>query len=89
MYTCPHCNQPGISVLRRAALGPATPATCTACGRKVGVPAGRTLVAVAPFIVAVTVAPYAPTPALSIAAWVVGALAMFVLFFKFVPLVKR
>jgi len=40
-------------------------------------------------MVAVTVAPFAPTPALSIAAWVVGALAMFALFFKFVPLIKR
>ena len=89
MYAFPHCNKPGISALRRALLGPAFPATCTACGRKVGVSAGRSLVAIAPFMVATIVAPFAPTPALSIAAWVVGALAMFALFFKFVPLIKR
>ena len=89
MYACPHCNKPGVSALRRALLGPAIPATCTVCGRKVGVSAVRSLVAVAPFMVAVTVARFAPTPALSIAAWVVGALAMFALFFTFVPLIKR
>lgn len=37
MYACPHCKNPGISMLRRAFLGPAMPATCSVCGAKVGV----------------------------------------------------
>ena len=38
MHTCPHCNRPGISGLRRAFLGPAHPAVCSICGERVGVP---------------------------------------------------
>ncbi len=38
MYLCPHCGQPGISWLRKLFLGQAAPATCKACGQKVGLP---------------------------------------------------
>lgn len=38
LYDCPHCGKPGISFLRRSFLGPAVPATCRACGHKIGVP---------------------------------------------------
>jgi hypothetical protein len=38
LYDCPHCAKPGISLLRRNFLGPAFPATCRTCGRKIGVP---------------------------------------------------
>jgi hypothetical protein len=89
VYACPHCNKPGISMLRRAFLGPAIPATCNVCGGKVGVPYGRSFVAVAPFMAAILFGVFAPNPALLVLALVVGAVAMFALFFKFVPLVKK
>lgn len=89
MYICPHCNKPGISKLRRAFLGPAIPAACAQCGGKVGVPLGKTLVAALTGFVAYVVAQFAPTPALSISAFTVGAVVVVVLFFKFVPLVKK
>ena len=38
MLTCPHCGKPGISAMRKMYLGPAVPATCKTCGKKVGVP---------------------------------------------------
>jgi len=89
MYICPHCNKPGISALRRAFLGPAIPATCSACGGKVGVPMYKSMLATAPFIIAIVAAQFAPTPTLSLSAWAIGAVVMFVLHFKFVPLIKR
>lgn len=89
MYTCPHCNKSGISTLRRAFLGPAVPATCNVCGGKIGVPYGKSIVVVAPFIAAILFGVIAPNLAVHVLALVVGAIAMFALFFMFVPLVKR
>ena len=38
MYLCPICNQPGIPVWYKLCLGPAFPARCKQCGKKVGLP---------------------------------------------------
>ena len=35
MHSCPHCNQPGISSLRKLVLGTAVPAKCRVCQKKV------------------------------------------------------
>lgn len=89
MYVCPHCNQPGISALRRSFLGPRFPATCKQCGGKIGVPDAQSFLATIPFLLSILVAPLASTFAHSFLTALIGAVAMFVLHFKFVPLVKR
>jgi hypothetical protein len=89
MHACPHCNQPGISVLRRAFLGPAIPATCVACGRDVGVPWGKSLIALSPFLASRVFTPLLSSGPLAVAAVVVGAGATFALFYLCVPLVPR
>ena len=89
MYLCPHCSKPGISVLRRAFLGPGIPATCTACGAKVGVPRGKIAIALLPFLLAIVIASFMPSLALSALVWLVGAVATFVLSFTIVPLIKK
>jgi hypothetical protein len=89
VYLCPHCNKPGVSVLRRACLGPTIPATCTACGAKVGVPWDKSAIAFLPFLLAILVSPFIPSPVLTVLVWVIGAVAMFVVFFTFVPLIKK
>ena len=33
MLNCPHCNQPGISPLRKALLSPGMLAICRTCGK--------------------------------------------------------
>jgi hypothetical protein len=76
-------------MLRRACLGPAIPATCTACGGKIGVPMGRSMLAIAPFIGSIIAARFAPTLALALFAWIVGATMMITLHFLLVPLIKR
>jgi len=37
MYTCPHCQQPGISAVKKALLGPGSEIKCAACGQPVAV----------------------------------------------------
>jgi hypothetical protein len=89
MYACPHCGKPGISVFRRAYLGPAIPATCVTCGRKIGVPWSKSTIALLPLLVAVILAPFASNPVQSVAIWVAGIIAMSVGYFTFVPLIKK
>ena len=69
MYACPHCGKPGISLFRRAFLGPAIPATCVTCGRKSGVPLGKSMMALLPFIMAIIIAAFIRTAALSASIW--------------------
>ena len=66
MLRCPHCDGPGISTARKLYLGPAIPATCRTCGRKIGVPYGRSLLAMLPLFVHAE--PERKTPALVSAA---------------------
>jgi uncharacterized paraquat-inducible protein A len=89
MHECPHCNQRGISTLRKLSLGPAVPATCQACGRKVGVPWGRSLAAASPALVALLVGMFSGSIAALIVLAVVGASVSGLLTHHWVPLEAR
>lgn len=89
MYTCPHCQQRGVSVWRRAFLGPTIPATCTACGRKIGVPWGKSTIAVLPLVLSVLLSSFTPNLTLSLLVVLLGAAAMLALFYFYVPLEAR
>lgn len=86
MHPCPHCGGPGISSSRKLSLGPAVPATCRSCGRKIGVPWGG-MVTMIPFFIGMAAAAYFQTP-LAIALPAAGMIAMFFLW-RYVPLVRR
>lgn len=86
MHACPHCGRPGISSGRKLSLGPAVPATCRSCGRKIGVP-WSSMLAMIPALAGLQAAAYFRTP-LAVAAAGAGVLAMFLLW-RYVPLVKR
>jgi hypothetical protein len=47
--TCPWCEKPAISVLRKMWLGPALSTKCRNCGRPIGVPY-TSMLALIPFI---------------------------------------
>ena len=89
MYICPHCNQPGITALRRAFLGPAIPATCKSCGRKVGVPFGKSYLVALPFGLSILVAMFLPSTLEAVVAVLLGTGATFALDYLYVPLVRR
>jgi predicted RNA-binding Zn-ribbon protein involved in translation (DUF1610 family) len=86
MHACPHCGGPGITTFRRYSLGPAVPATCQSCGRKIGVP-WTSLLAMLPFFVGMQAARLLPG-VLSLVLPIVGMIAMLVLW-RYVPLEKR
>lgn len=48
MYKCPHCEEPGVTVLRKALLSPGMPATCKSCGKLIGITYGSWIKAAMP-----------------------------------------
>lgn len=89
MHKCPHCEEPGISALRKFFIGPEFPAKCKQCGQKVGVPCWSILTLV-PMIVGITVCPYLITKPVSIAFFATFmTLTTWALFESFVPLQRR
>jgi hypothetical protein len=88
MYLCPHCNRPGVSVARKLCLGPAIPATCASCGRRVGVP-WSAVGAVVPFLGAMAAAWFVGPIALKVLLAGAGAAVMTVIHMAWVPLVRR
>ena len=88
MTQCPHCGQQAISELRKLLIGPAVPARCRACGKKVGVPYSAML-AVIPFAAAILAAQVVDSRELIIALWVLGFVAMAVIHLLCVPLVSK
>ena len=91
MLRCPHCDGPGISATQKLLLGPAIPATCRTCGRKIGVSYVRSLLAVLPLAIPTVVLvalPMWPWPIRFFCA-VIGVAGLFYVSLKYVPLVKR
>lgn len=85
---CPHCGRPGISILRKMCLGPALPATCKMCGKKVGVPY-TALLALIPFVAAILATAFVEPFAFKAALWVSGAIIMGIIHMRWVPLEPR
>jgi len=89
MYICPHCNQPGISVLRKLYLGPAIPATCKNCGKKVGVPWSAMFVTVAGIIAYFSILLFVDSILLIVAVLVVVFFIMSFIHLKWIPLIPK
>ena len=85
---CPHCGKPGISAMRKMCLGPAVPATCKACGKKVGVPY-TAMLAIVPFLAAIFGSVLVEPFALKAALWIGGIVVMAVIHMRWVPLEPR
>lgn len=77
-----------MSMLRRAFLGPAIPATCSNCGNKIGVPWGKSFLALAPSLMALLVSQLSSSRGLSIAILSVGVVVTIVVSSMYVPLIK-
>ncbi|MFO7916335.1 MAG: hypothetical protein R6U43_11685 [Candidatus Krumholzibacteriales bacterium] len=85
---CPNCGNPGISILRKMCLGPALPATCKSCGKKVGVPY-TAMLAVIPFVAAILGAAFVEPLTFKAVLWVSGFVLMNIIHMRWVPLVPR
>lgn len=85
---CPHCEKPGISALRKMWLGPAVPATCKACSKKVGVPY-TSMFAVVPFVASILASEAVESIMLKVAFWISGFIVMSIIYWRWVPLEQR
>ena len=85
---CPHCGKAGISLMRKMRLGPVVPATCRACGKKVGVP-WTAMLAVIPFLAAIFLSGLIESFALKAMLWVAGFVVMSVVHMRWVPPERR
>jgi hypothetical protein len=86
---CPHCGQQGISVGRKLFLGSAIPAICKVCGKKVGVPYGKSFAALIPFFVWIIGRFYININWVEFVSFLVALAISCVLYIKWVPLIKR
>ncbi len=89
-HSCPHCGAAGISALRKAFLGPALPTTCSECRKNVGVPYGKSMLALLPWFVALGLFPFVSESGLQ-SFWLgaLGAASVAVLWGCLVPLTRR
>jgi|SoiMethySBSTD1v2_1073268.scaffolds.fasta_scaffold1060066_2 hypothetical protein len=85
---CPHCHKPAIPVWRKLFLGPATAATCSACGGAVSVPWSGFWVIV-PFLVAIVAAGFVSSTLIAAAFWIAGGVVMSWLHYRYVPLIAK
>lgn len=88
MYKCPHCSEPGISKLRKMCLGPAVPATCKACGKKVGVPY-ISMINMVPFLIAIIAAFFVDSLAVKTVVLIAGFIAGSAIQLLWIPLEPR
>lgn len=85
---CPHCGKPGISILRKMCLGPAVPAKCELCGKKVGVPY-TSMLATIPFVAAILASALIEPFVFKAALWVGGFVMTTFIHMRWTPLESR
>lgn len=86
---CPHCGQRAISVLRKMVLPRGLPATCRACGRKVGVVYESSRWSIIGLVVGAGIGHLAAPFALQVALLAGAMLVMSIPFVRLQPLEKR
>ena len=87
-FVCPHCDQKGVSFLRKMFLGPAVPATCKCCGKKVGV-SYKSMIGVLPIAGAYFIAKYIETMPIVFGIYALGFIFASIIQIKFVSLEAR
>jgi hypothetical protein len=85
---CPHCHERTISFWRKQWLGPGSTTACQSCGGKVSVPGSASWLAMAPFFIAVAVAPRLGSFPRSLFTFLAGS-AISAVLYSFVPLIRR
>ena len=89
LLSCPRCGYRGLSIVRKLFLGPALPARCKVCRRKVGVPYLKFLAAGIPLLAALLVFPVIQLRWAEALLGVLGFAATSLVVVYWVPLEKR
>ena len=89
MYICPHCQQPGISTVKKALLGPGSEIKCAACGQPVAVRFKPWLKAAIPGVLVMVAAIFIKSEPLMYGVSAVGLVMMIGMHLALVPLDKN
>ena len=89
MIRCPHCEQPGISPLRKAIMSPGISAVCAVCGKPSGIRYPSWLTAMLPGSVLMIAALLVQSERLEWTLNAAGFLLMIVIPLLFTPLRKE
>jgi hypothetical protein len=86
--TCPHCGQPGISVMGKIIMVSTNSIKCKACGKQVGIPL-LFIVELIPLVSALIALTLVGSFRLKAVLLVGGAIALFIILIRWVPLEPR
>ena len=90
MEKCPICGNPGIPLLKKVLIGPASFTTCQKCGKKVSVPYSYFFIAFSPFLLSMFIVIFFINNAiLKYSILAVGIIIMFTIYIKWVPLISK
>ena len=89
MVTCPHCNKPGISKLRKAILSPGLTASCIKCGEISDITYTPWLIAMIPGSILMLISLFVEIEWLEWALNIVGFLLMIIIPYFYVELEKE
>jgi endogenous inhibitor of DNA gyrase (YacG/DUF329 family) len=88
-HVCPHCGKPGISILKKAFLGPSTTRRCDLCGNTVSVRPTNFLIVWIPWLLVVLGSFFLQIPTLRIIVLGIFTIAVFIAKDRLVALEKR
>ena len=86
MFTCPHCEKPGISPLRKALMSPGIQAACKTCNRLSGMRYSSWLLAMLPGSLLMVAALFVESGSIEWALNIVGVILMILIPWLFAPL---
>lgn len=89
MFSCPHCDKPGISSLRKAILSPGLLATCQFCNGSSTLRYKSWLLAMIPGTTLMIAALFVDSSAVEWSLNIVGVIVMIGVSFLFAPLHKE
>ena len=89
MFNCPHCEKPGISLLRKAILSPGLLATCNYCGGSSSTRYPSWLTAMLPGTILMVAAMLVDSDLVEWSLSIFGLMLMIIIPFWFAPLHKE
>ena len=89
MFSCPHCEKPGITPLRKSILSPGLIATCKSCSGISGLRYPSWLTAILPGSVLMVAAMFVHTDSVVCSLNFIGLILMIIIPLMFAPLHKE
>jgi len=89
MFTCPHCEKPGISPVRKAILSPGLLATCNSCSSSSSLRYPSWLMGMLPGSILMIAAMFVDSDSVEWSLNIIGVILMIIIPLLFAPLHKE